>query len=77
MVRGWASPRDGHVLAHHWSVIDARCDTAWSQYHAQPALSPWLQEQTEGHVTVPCLDVWALTERAKNVLQANCSRVVD
>ena len=40
-------------------------------------LSHWLHEQVEGHVVVPYLDVRALTERAKNVLQANCSRVVD
>ncbi|MFI3892458.1 hypothetical protein VBH63_07345 [Kocuria rhizophila] len=40
-------------------------------------LSHWLREQVEGHVVVPYLDVRALTERAKNVLQANCSRVVD
>lgn len=40
-------------------------------------LSHWLREQVEGHMVVPHLDVRALTERAKNVLQANCSRVVD
>lgn len=40
-------------------------------------LSYWLREQGEGHVVVPYLDVRALTERAKNVLQANYSRVVD